>query len=154
MAGRRVVGTTRGGFTVMSYRIGDLFHVIHMSEALKPLDAWYDDVFFPRRGMLDENYSPPGKRDASLLIIADSIIETMAPADDEGADAAPSGRFFSRFGRHWHSIAWYTDDVGAIWDQLTANEIRSVSDLFAPGERPTEHAIYTHPKDSLVQLEF
>ena len=138
----------------MSFRIGELFHVIHMSDALKPIDAWYDDVFYPRRGMLDENYSPAGKRDASLLVIADSIIETMAPADEEGAESMPSGRFFSRFGRHWHSIAWYVDDVGGVWDALMAAEIRTVADTFPPGVRPTEHAIYTHPKDSLVQLEF
>jgi len=138
----------------MSFNIGELFHVIHMSDALKPLDAWYDDVFFPRRGMMDENYSPAGKRDASLLVIADSIIETMAPAPEEGADAMPSGRFLGRFGRHWHSIAWYVDDVGAVWDAFTAAEMRTVTDVAPPGVRPTEHALYTHPKDSLVQLEF
>src|SRR5436305_9830995 len=43
LRGRRVSAPpSRGGSTVMSFRIGDLFHVIHMSEALKPLDAWYD----------------------------------------------------------------------------------------------------------------
>ena len=59
----------------MSFNVGKLFHVIHMSDAVAPLDDWYDDVFFPRRGVMDGNQAPSLKRDASLLVIADIIIE-------------------------------------------------------------------------------
>jgi hypothetical protein len=34
--------------------IGDIFHIIHVSETLEPLDAFYDDVFGPRRGGPEE----------------------------------------------------------------------------------------------------
>jgi len=138
----------------MSFNVGKLFHVIHMSDAVAPLDDWYDDVFFPRRGMMDGNHAPSLKRDASLLVIADIIIEPMAPSQLEGADTMPAGRFFGRFGRHWHSLAWYVDDVGSIWDGLHAHGIRMVTDASANGGRPEGGALYTHPKDSLVQLEF
>jgi hypothetical protein len=53
-----------------------------------PLDDWYDDVFFPRRGVMDGNHAPSLKRDASLLVIADIIIEPMAPSQLEGAEGA------------------------------------------------------------------
>lgn len=140
--------------TTVPFRIGKLFHIIHMSEELAPLDAFYEDLFFPRRGMLDHHFSPTGLRDASLLVIADAIIETMAPARVEGAEAKPAGRFFSRFGRHWHSLAWYVDDVGAVWDALQAAGIRTVADQAGEGERPTSGAVYTHARDTLAQLEF
>ena len=137
----------------MSLSIGKLFHVVHVSESLAPLDRWYDEVFFPIRGIMDANFSPRDLRDGSLLGIGDSIIETMAPAEVPGGDAQPVGRFFARFGRHLHSLAWYTDDVAAVWDRLVEHGIRVVYPM-APDERPDWGDIYTHPKDTCTQLEF
>jgi hypothetical protein len=137
----------------MSLSIGKMFHVVHVAEALTPLDDWYDGVFDPRRGIMDHTYLPHEKRDGSLIGIADTIIETMAPSDEPGAELLPVGKFFAKFGRHLHSIAWYTEDVGAIWDRLTEHGVRIVS--YAPGGgRPEVGDIYTHPRDTLTQLEF
>lgn len=137
--------------------IGKLFHLIHMTGDLPALEAWYDDVFSVRRGILDHHYMPGEKRDASLVVLGDSVIEPLAPAFRvEGWDVTPLGRFYQRFGNHWHSAAWYTDDAGELWQRFTDNGIR----VYVEGGRLTDErpaassAIMTHPKDTLMQLEF
>ena len=136
----------------MTLNIGKMFHIVHISEVLDPLDAWYDDVFAPRRGIMDSNYLPREMRDGSLLAIGDAVIETMAPSGRPGSEVLPVGKFFDRFGRHLHSLAWYTEDVGAVWERLVDKGIRVIH--HGPGERPDEGDIYTHPRDTLTQLEF
>jgi catechol 2,3-dioxygenase-like lactoylglutathione lyase family enzyme len=142
----------------MSLGIDEIYHIIHLSDALPPLDAWYDDVFSPRRGMMDNHYSPNEQRYASLLTIGDCVVEALAPSQDvEGWDARPIGRYYKKFGPHWHSLAWYVEDVGVVWDHLRSQGIRvlrgggpSVAD-----ERPTNFVpIFTHPKDTITQLQF
>lgn len=137
--------------------IGRIFHIIHMTDDLPALEAWYDDVFGVQRGFLDHNYMPGEKRDASLVLLGDAVIEPLAPAFRvEGWDSMPLGRFFNRFGPHWHSIAWYTDDAGDLWQRCTDAGVR----VFVEGGRPTAErpgpnsAIMTHPKDTIAQLEF
>jgi catechol 2,3-dioxygenase-like lactoylglutathione lyase family enzyme len=143
--------------------IGDLFHIIHINEALQPLDAWYDDVFGPRRGLMDGGYSALEKRDASLIVIGDAIIEPMAPSKNvEGWEAMPVGRFWKKFGSHWHSLAWYCDDVGPIWERMGQRGVRMVTDGGNPiigrptGERSetSNGSLFTHPRDTGTQLEF
>jgi catechol 2,3-dioxygenase-like lactoylglutathione lyase family enzyme len=139
--------------------IGDLYHVIHAGEALAPMDDWYDDVFSPRRGILDDDYFEPQKRQASIVAIADCLVEAMAPRKDvAGWESAPMGKFNARFGRHWHSIAFYAEDVVYLWDRLTAHGVRVVKGG-KPEDgidgRPGEFTpIYTHPRDTITQLEF
>lgn len=138
-----------------SFTIGRLFHIIHISEELAPLDAWYDDVFSPVRGIMDGGYSEIEKRDASLIVIGDAIIEPMAVSKVEGAEELPVGRFTARFGRHWHSLAWYVDDVGPLWESMQAQNIRVVTDGGVPlPTRPTGGSLFTHPRDTHTQLEF
>jgi catechol 2,3-dioxygenase-like lactoylglutathione lyase family enzyme len=143
--------------------ITDLFHIIHVSETQEPLDAFYDDVFGPRRGIMDGNYSAMEKRDASLVAIGNCIIEPMAPSKNvEGWDVMPVGRFWKKFGPHWHSLAWYCTETGAIWDQLVPRGVRMVTDGGNPldgrptGERSatSNGSLFTHPKDTGTQLEF
>src|SRR5215470_16215840 len=101
--------------------IGKLFHIIHITDDLAALDAWYDEVFAVKRGFLDNHYLDIEKRDASLVVLGDSVVEPIAPSFHvEGWADMPLGRFYNRFGKHWHSIAWYSDDTGAIWDRLGA----------------------------------
>ena len=143
--------------------ITDLFHIIHVSETLEPLDAFYDDVFGPRRGIMDGNYSAMEKRDASLIAVGNCIIEPMAPSKNvEGWDVMPVGRFWKKFGSHWHSLAWYCTETGAIWDRLVPRGVRMVTDGGNPldgrptGERSatSNGSLFTHPKDTGTQLEF
>ncbi|MFE2433083.1 VOC family protein [Streptomyces sp. NPDC059373] len=137
--------------------IGRLFHIIHMTGDLPSLETWYDDVFSVRRGFLDHNYMEGEIRDASLVLLGDTVIEPLAPAFRvDGWDAMPIGRFYKRFGNHWHSIAWYTDDAGEIWQRCTDAGVR----VYVEGGKLTDtrpdpgSAIMTHPKDTITQLEF
>jgi hypothetical protein len=103
---------------------------------------------------MDGNYAEPIRRMASLLVIGDTVIEAMSPSAGPEAVTMPIGRFQARFGRHWHSVAWFCDDVGAEWDRISANGIRVLGPRGIPGDRPDEGDFYTHPKDTLTQLEF
>jgi hypothetical protein len=117
--------------------IGKLFHIVHMTGDLPALEAWYDYVFSVRRGFLDHNYMPAGKRDASLVVLGDGVIETVAPAFRvDGWDTMPLGRFCRRFGNHWHFFGFYTDDVGEIWPRCTDNGIRVLVDGATITDRP------------------
>jgi hypothetical protein len=134
--------------------VGRLFHVAHIAEDLAPLDAWYDRVFAPVRGIMDGQYAEGLRRMASMFVIGDAVIEVMSPSAEPEAATMPIGRFHAKFGRHWHSVAWYDDDVRSTWDRLVAYGIS----VTQPGGRvdppPDEGDIYTHPKDTLTQLEF
>lgn len=137
--------------------IGNLFHLIHMTGDLPALEAWYDEVFAVRRGFMDHHYMEGEKRDASLVLLGDAVIEPLAPAFRvEGWDTMPLGKFYKRFGDHWHSIAWYTDDAGELWQRCTDNGVRVyVNGGHLTSERPDPGAaIMTHPKDTITQLEF
>jgi catechol 2,3-dioxygenase-like lactoylglutathione lyase family enzyme len=136
----------------------ELYHVIHLVEDRAPLDAWYDEVFLPRRGFMDANYYDGEQRDASLVTIADAVVEVLAPARNaSGWDVVPVGRFFTRFGRHWHSIAWYIDDAGEVWEHLRNHGLRVILPGGALGDdmRPSGSTpIFTHPKETVTQLQF
>ena len=136
--------------------VGKLFHIIHMTGTLPALEAWYSSVFGVRI-FQQHNYMPGEKRDASLVILGDCVIEPLAPAFRvQGWDTMPLGRFYQRFSNHWHSIAFYTDDAADIWQRCTDSGIRVyVEGGVAARERPAPNvSIVTHPKDTFTQLEF
>src|ERR1700733_8947668 len=96
--------------------IGKLFHIIHLTGDLPSLEAWYDDVFSVRRGFLDHHYDEISIRNASKIILGDACLEPVSPAfEHKGWEQTPLARFYSRFGNHWHSLAWYTDDIAEMW---------------------------------------
>jgi len=137
--------------------IGRIFHLIHMTGDLPALEAWYDDVFGVQRGFLDHDYLELEQRDASLVVLGDIVIEPLAPAFRvEGWEQYPLGKFYKKFGNHWHSIAWYCDDDSELWHRLYDNGIRMLgmvgADSVAPSGDPAP--IFTHPKDTSTQLEF
>jgi catechol 2,3-dioxygenase-like lactoylglutathione lyase family enzyme len=142
--------------------IGKLFHIIHMTGDLPALEAWYDDIFSVRRGFMDHSYVPGLKRDASLLVLGDAVIEAMSPAfRAEGWDTVPLGKFYKRFGAHWHSIAWYTDDASDLHRRCAEAGIRAFFDgpeAHGPeahgNDAPPFPPMVTHPKDTFTQLEF
>jgi catechol 2,3-dioxygenase-like lactoylglutathione lyase family enzyme len=140
------------------FTIGTNFHIIHMTDNLDELDAWYDDVFSVVRYM-DHQYAEILARDASLVVMADLGIETMAPAfRNENWDSVAIGRFFKRFGKRWHSIAWYTsgaDDIVELYHNLIANDVRVYNGTGMPSpDEPPQGALFTHPGDTFTQLEF
>ena len=134
------------------------FHIIHMTEDLAQLDAWYDDVFSVSRFM-DKQYSDMLKRHGSLILIGDLCIEPMQPAfEDDGWEEVAIGRFWQRFGARLHSIAWYTatrEDVEEIFRALVNNEVRIYGGR--GDQSPTEPPpgpLFTHPRDTYTQLQF
>jgi catechol 2,3-dioxygenase-like lactoylglutathione lyase family enzyme len=136
--------------------LGRLFHLIHLTGDIAALEAWYDDVFDVAEFM-PHNYSPYEKRDASLVVLGDCVIEPLAPAlRVPGWDALPLGRFYQRFGAHWHSIAWYTDDAGEMWQRCTDAGVRVLTGGGGRADtRPgPDGIIMTHPKDTITQLQF
>src|SRR5947208_10422026 len=101
------------------YGFGLVFHVVHMTDDVQALNEWYRDVFdawmwwaYP-----ELNYLEVEERIASMLIVGDLCIETMAPSDPLNLDA-PVARFFHRYGRHLHSVGYFVDDVDGFANRL------------------------------------
>jgi catechol 2,3-dioxygenase-like lactoylglutathione lyase family enzyme len=140
--------------------IGDLFHLAQVGLVLGELDDWYRTVFSPRyfADHLTDLFPTweAEKRDARLFAIADSTVEIMAPARHlEGWEQYPVGRFLHRFGPHWHSLAWYVDDIRPVYERLTDRGIRVVVGGAPGADGPgPDDALFTHPKDTGVALEF
>lgn len=143
------------------FKVGKVFHLAHVVEDLDPVDRWYDEVFGCER-----YYRAVAKfamREASLLVISDLCMEPIQVAKGlEGADKAPIGRFLSRFGPRFHSIAWYVDDLSACVQDLGA---AGLSQMDVAG-RPIDpsraatwtdsaaHASWTHPRETHAVWEF
>jgi catechol 2,3-dioxygenase-like lactoylglutathione lyase family enzyme len=135
------------------FEIGRLFHLTHVVGDLDTVDRWYDEIFSVVR--FYHGYEELAGRDASLIAIADLVLEPMAPARGRELRNRSVQRFQDRFGEHFHSIAWYVDDVGAIARRLDEHGIRLfniVGRQVAPDERTA--AVWTHPKETFGQLEF
>ncbi|HEY3942581.1 MAG TPA: VOC family protein [Acidimicrobiales bacterium] len=110
--------------TTGPFGIGSMIHVVHMTDDAAELTAWYEDVFdaVTYMGMDELNYLPPEKRWATLVMISDYCIEVMAP--ELPADSAtPVGRFYNRFGRHFHSTGYRVEDLEGLFHHLDDNEV-------------------------------
>ena len=135
------------------FKIGKLFHLTHVVSDLAAVDQWYDEVFSVTRYY--RGYEKLAGRDASLIAIGEVIMEPMMPARVANLQNQSVKKFHDRFGQHFHSIAWYVDNVQEISAQLDRNSLRLfniVGKQVKPGEE--SFAIWTHPKDTHGQLEF
>jgi catechol 2,3-dioxygenase-like lactoylglutathione lyase family enzyme len=136
-----------------TFEIGKLFHLTHVVTDLDAVDAWYDEVFSVTR--FYHGYEELAGRDASLIALADLVLEPMSPARDRELKNLSVKRFHDRFGQHFHSIAWYVDDVEAISARLDEHGLRLfniVGRQVTPPDRAA--AIWTHPRETFGQLEF
>jgi len=138
--------------------IREFFHLIHVVDDQDEADAWYDEVFKPQR-FIQKNWSALERRWASLAMIGDFMIEVIEPGSGAQDQAAPLGRFRNRFGQHFHSLSWYVDapDLRALFDELRAHGVRIAKPgggMFPDGGYDPGPTIFTHPKDTLGQLEF
>lgn len=135
------------------FKIGKLFHVTHVVDDLAAVDRWYDEVFAVNR--FYHGYEKLAGRDASLIAIGDVIMEPMSPAKVENLRNPSVKKFHDRFGQHFHSIAWYVDDVGSISERLDQNSFR-LFDIVGKQVKPPHKAtaIWTHPRETPGQLEF
>jgi catechol 2,3-dioxygenase-like lactoylglutathione lyase family enzyme len=134
-----------------------------MSDDFWRLSDWYADVFDPVE--ISKRHSD-GKsfptwtlemRDASLIVIADVCFEPMSPSMFlDGWEKMPVGRFYNKFGSHWHSIAWYVNDNLDLYRSLKDKGVRF---FFNGGSSDSARgpaagdALFTHPKDSAGAVE-
>src|SRR6266851_606912 len=135
------------------FKIGKLFHLTHVVDDLAAVDKWYDEVFAVNR--FYHGYEKLAGRDASLIAIGDVIMEPMSPARIENLRNQSDKKFHDRFGQHFHSIAWYVDDVADISQRLDQHNFR-LFDIVGKQVKPPHKAtaIWTHPRETPGQLEF
>ena len=135
------------------FKIGKLFHLTHVVNDLDAVDKWYDEVFAVKR--FYRGYEKLAGREASLIAIGDVIMEPMMPAQRGDATNQSVSKFHERFGQHFHSIAWYVDDVGEISIQLDRHGFRLFNIVGKTVKPPHKAAaIWTHPRETPGQLEF
>lgn len=137
----------------MEFNVGKLFHLAHLVDDLDAVDRWYDDIFACER--FYRRYEKAARREASLLVISDIIMEPIMPSSAPEDAATPLGKFKARFGNRLHSIAWYVDDIVACSAHLAQHGIRQVGLTGKPVDDPkTAVAVWTHPKDTSALWEF
>ncbi len=135
------------------FKIGKLFHLTHVVSDLNAVDKWYDEVFAVTRYY--HGFAKAAGRDASLIAIGDVIMEPMTPSKVEGLRNQSVKRFHDRFGEHFHSIAFYVNDVPAISTHLANHNLKMWDVTGRPVTPPNEKfAVWTHPKETPGQLEF
>jgi extradiol dioxygenase family protein len=135
------------------FKIGRLFHLTHVVDDLGAVDKWYDEMFSVTR--FYRGYEKLAGREASLIAIGDAVMEPMMPARAAELRNQSVKKFHDRFGQHFHSIAWYVDDVGAVSTQLDKHGLR-LFNIVGKQIKPPHNAaaIWTHPKETHGQLEF
>ncbi|MGE0680120.1 MAG: VOC family protein [Candidatus Binatia bacterium] len=135
------------------FKIGKLFHLTHVVDDLPAVDKWYDDVFSVTR--FYNGYEKLAGREASLIALGDVVMEPMMPARRENLRNLSVKKFHDRFGQHFHSIAWYVDDVEAISARLDQENLRLYNIVGTQVKPPHKmDAIWTHPRETPGQLEF
>ena len=137
------------------FELNGLGQIIHVTVDLPGARALYTDVFGAE--CYYEGYSPYEKRDASIYAVGDLTIEPMAPSDEPGAADLPVGRFLTRFGPRFQSVAICVSGVLDLAEHLQTNGVRVVGPGgMALADLPTEgpRAIYSHPRQSHFLIEF
>ncbi len=135
------------------FKVGKLFHLTHVVNDLDAVDRWYDDIFSVTR--FYHGYAKPAGRDASLIAIGEVIMEPMTPARVANLQNQSVKKFHDRFGQHFHSIAFYADDVPELSAHLDKHHLRLFNLVGNRVTPPDEKfAIWTHPKETHGQLEF
>jgi catechol 2,3-dioxygenase-like lactoylglutathione lyase family enzyme len=101
------------------YGLGTMIHSVHMTDDVPRLNQFYEEVFggLMYMGVDEPNYLPPEDRWAGLVQISDLCIETMAPNTPINA-ALPVGKFYTKFGRHLHSVGYKVDDLVGLGNRL------------------------------------
>jgi catechol 2,3-dioxygenase-like lactoylglutathione lyase family enzyme len=138
--------------------IREFFHLIHIVDSEDEVDAFYDRLFAPER-FRAKHWFDTEKRWASLSMVSDLMLEVIEPSQSEADLHMPLSRFHSRFGQHFHSLAWYVDPAGVrpLFARLRAAEVRVArpgGGLFPEGDVDPGNTLFTHPKDTFGQLEF
>jgi catechol 2,3-dioxygenase-like lactoylglutathione lyase family enzyme len=135
------------------FKIGKEFHLLHVVSDLDAADEWYDRIFAVRRFV--RNYMKAAMRKASLVLIGDFVMEPAQPVQKPGWEKSALGKFYTRYGQHFHSIAWYVDDLRQTSIDLSSHKIRMFDMVGNPvTEAVRGDAVWTHPQDTHAAFEF
>ncbi|HUN58472.1 MAG TPA: VOC family protein [Candidatus Binataceae bacterium] len=135
------------------FRISKEFHLLHVVSDLDAADEWYDRIFSVRRFV--RNYMKAAMRKASLVLIGDFVMEPAQPVQKPGWEKSALGKFYTRYGQHFHSIAWYVDDLRQTSIELSSHKIRMFDMVGNPvTEAVRGDAVWTHPQDTHAAFEF
>jgi catechol 2,3-dioxygenase-like lactoylglutathione lyase family enzyme len=135
------------------FKIGKEFHLLHVVSDLDAADDWYDRIFAVRRFV--RNYMKAAMRKASLVLIGDFVMEPAQPVQKPGWEKSALGKFYTRYGQHFHSIAWYVDDLRQTSIDISSHKIRMFDMVGNPvTEAVRGDAIWTHPQDTHAAFEF
>jgi catechol 2,3-dioxygenase-like lactoylglutathione lyase family enzyme len=137
------------------FKVGKEFHLLHVVSDLNAADGWYDEVFAVRRFV--RNSMKAAMRKASLVLIGDFVMEPAQPIRREPDwEKSALGKFYSRYGQHFHSIAWYVDDLAEACARLSERKIRLFDMVGNAVTEPSRHdgAVWTHPQDTHAAFEF
>jgi hypothetical protein len=137
------------------FKVGKEFHLLHVVSDLDTVDGWYDEVFAVRRFV--RNTMKAAMRKASLVLIGDFVMEPAQPIRRApGWEKSPLGKFYSRHGQHFHSIAWYVDDLAETCARLSERNIRLFDMVGNAVKEPSrgDGAVWTHPQDTHAAIEF
>lgn len=106
------------------FGIGQMIHSVHMTDDVPALNRFYEEVFggLLYLGVDEPNWLPVEDRWAGLLQIGDLCIETMAPNIPVDV-TKPVGKFYSRFGKHLHSVGYRVDDLNGLGDHMIAEGV-------------------------------
>lgn len=137
--------------------IREFFHLIHIVDDLAEADSWYRELFSPQFFM-EQHWLDVEKRWASLFVVGDTVLEVIEPSSAPEDQHMPLTRFHNRFGRHFHSLAWYVDpeDIVPLYRRLRSHGVRVAKPgggFFAEDEEPG-NTIFTHPRETFGQIEF
>jgi hypothetical protein len=104
--------------------IGIMIHIVHMTDDVRRLNRFYEQVFsgLIYMGVDEPDYLPTEDRWASLLVISDLCIETMAPSMPVDA-SKPVGKFYTKFGQHLHSVGYKVDDLEGLGNRMIGGGI-------------------------------
>jgi catechol 2,3-dioxygenase-like lactoylglutathione lyase family enzyme len=128
------------------FGLGTMIHSVHMTDDVPALNRFYEEVFggLMFMGVDEPNYLPVEDRYAGLVMISDLCIETMAPKMPANP-AKPVGKFYTKFGRHLHSVGYKVDDLPGLGNDLIAKGVY----IGAPGggkiEQMDNETIYFYP---------
>jgi catechol 2,3-dioxygenase-like lactoylglutathione lyase family enzyme len=137
--------------TTGDYGIGQMIHVVHMTDDVTRLNRFYEKVFgaYVYHGMDEPGYFDVEDRWAALLMISDLCIETMAP--NRPVDPRrPVGKFYTKFGQHLHSVGYKVDDLPGLAGRMIEKGIH----IGAPGGGkiteldPATTYFYPSPRDT------
>jgi hypothetical protein len=135
------------------FEIGRLYHLTQVVDDLDAVDRWYERVFSALR--IYHGRHELAMRDASIVVIANAVIEVIQVVELPGSEHTPLGRYHRRFGQHLHSVAMFVDDLGDAGATLQAHGVRLTDTLGRPvqAERP-DRTIWTHPRDTIAMFQF